>query len=883
VLDEVQQYIGEDSQRSIDVQEVVEACSKNIGGKLLFIGTGQTAVTGTSNLKKLEGRFTIRVELSDADVDAVIRQVILAKKPEAKAPIEQIMQTNLGEISRHLVGTTIGHKQDDIPYFAQDYPILPVRRRFWENSLRVLDQTGTDSQLRNQLSMIHKVIQTNLDDSVGHMVPADYLYFDSADKLLQASILPRKVHEKTMIWAKGSEAERLMARACGLVFLVNKLSGSNNEIGIRATIDSIADLLVENIAEGSSSLRSRLPSLLDKCELLMKVGDEYRIQTEESAAWNDEFLSQRSNLANEAHRIEAERDDRIRKKFGEIVRKLSLLHGQSKVSRDIFPLFDSQLPNDTAQKIYLWVRDGWSLDENSVRVDARQAGNQSPTLFVYIPKRSADDLRHYLIEYKAATATLDKRGVPNTPEGTEARAAMETTKQTAEGKIKELLDEAFSGARVFQGGGNEIVGNDLQDMVNEAATNALQRLYPQFATGDHIGWPKVYEKAQKGAPDALKAVGFEDEVAKNSVCKLLLSIIAGGKKGMDLRTQFESSPYGWSRDTVDGGLQVLLIAGLIRAQDEQGKTLDPKEIERKSIGKTLFKVEATTITTPQRIQIRKVLQKLVSNVKQGEELAVIPPFLQKMQELANRAGGEAPKPERPNTQFLDDIRLTAGNEQLLAIYNQRDELPTFIDQWTTTAEQIEQHWPVWQTLKRLAQHAKSLPDIDAMSIQITTIEEQRQLLLEPDAITPLLSNVTQLLRDELNRLQQEYQNRHQQGMQRLEQDENWQKLEPEQRNQLLSEQKLTLADQPEFNLASTETILATLDKQPLSSLTDRVAALPARFDNVAVDAAELLEPQVQFIQVPRRTLKTSQDIDIWLEEVKLKLNDALENGPVVIR
>jgi hypothetical protein len=130
VLDEVQQYIGEDSQRSIDVQEVVEACSKNIGGKLLFIGTGQTAVTGTSNLKKLEGRFTIRVELSDADVDAVIRQVILAKKPEAKAPIEQIMQTNLGEISRHLAVTTIGHRQTDIPFFAQDYPILPVRRRF---------------------------------------------------------------------------------------------------------------------------------------------------------------------------------------------------------------------------------------------------------------------------------------------------------------------------------------------------------------------------------------------------------------------------------------------------------------------------------------------------------------------------------------------------------------------------------------------------------------------------------------------------------------------------------------------------------------------------------------------------------------------------------
>ncbi len=96
VLDEVQQFIGEDSQRSMDVQEVVESCCKNIGGKLLFIGTGQTAVTGTANLKKLEGRFTIRVELSDSDVDAVIRQVVLAKKPDAIDKIENVMQTNLG-------------------------------------------------------------------------------------------------------------------------------------------------------------------------------------------------------------------------------------------------------------------------------------------------------------------------------------------------------------------------------------------------------------------------------------------------------------------------------------------------------------------------------------------------------------------------------------------------------------------------------------------------------------------------------------------------------------------------------------------------------------------------------------------------------------------
>ena len=57
VLDEIQQYIGEDSQRSQDVQEVVEACCKNIGSKLFFVGTGQTALSGTSNLKRFEGHY----------------------------------------------------------------------------------------------------------------------------------------------------------------------------------------------------------------------------------------------------------------------------------------------------------------------------------------------------------------------------------------------------------------------------------------------------------------------------------------------------------------------------------------------------------------------------------------------------------------------------------------------------------------------------------------------------------------------------------------------------------------------------------------------------------------------------------------------------------
>lgn len=882
VLDEVQQYIGDSSQRSLDVQEAVEACCKNIGGKLLFIGTGQTAITGTSNLKKLEARYTIRVELSDADVDTVIRKVILAKKVEAIATIDQVMQTNLGEVSRHLAGTTIGHRQDDLTTFPQDYPILPVRRRFWENTLRVLDQTGTDSQLRNQLGLVHKVIQTNLDAPLGSVIPADYLYFDSADKLLQSRLLPRKVHERTITWRNGAPDERLVARACGLVFLINRLGGNNKEIGIRCTVDTLADLLVEDLAQGSAALRSTLPALLDKCELLMKVGEEYRIQTEESTAWNDEFLSQRGSLANEAHRIEAERDDRIRRLIQERLKKVTLAQGAAKVSRDVQIVFSAQPPGDQAGKIHVWVRDGWSTDENSVRVDARQAGNQSPTVFVYFPKRSADDLRRYLADYKAAKSTLEIRGVPVSPEGIEARAAMETTLQAAERKIQDLLEELLSGARVFQGGGAEIYGNDLAQQVQEAAMNSLQRLYPRFPAADHAGWAKAYERAQRGAPDALKAVDDDGEPGNNPVCKAVLAFLGGGKKGADIRLHFEGPGYGWSRDAVDGSLQVLLLAGLVRALDEHGHVFDPKELERKAIGKAVFKVESTTISTAQRIKVRLILQKMGCQGKQGEELALMQKFLEKMDELANQAGGEPPQPERPDTAFLAGIRLGAGNEQLLAVYNLSDDIIKSIDCWRARAERIAQRWPAWTALKRLAGHAQGIADADVLLVQVQHIEQKRQLLEEPDPVAPLSAGLTQVLRNELNDVKDHWDELWARGEARLASDENWGKLEPEQRYDLRKPHGLVEEKVPRIAVESPEAVLRTLDAHPLAGLKDRLAAMTGRFDQLILAAARLLEPKVRKAQIPAATLRTEKDVEAWLVKTAVELKAQIRNGPVMI-
>jgi hypothetical protein len=332
-------------------------------------------------------------------------------------------------------------------------------------------------------------------------------------------------------------------------------------------------------------------------------------------------------------------------------------------------------------------------------------------------------------------------------------------------------------------------------------------------------------------------------------------------------------------------LQVLLVAGLIRVENEKGKAIDPKELERKAIGKEMFKVESTTITTAQRLQVRKLLQKVGLMAKDGEELAYVPQFLQKMFDLADRAGNDAPQPARPDTTSLDEIRLTTGNEQLLLMYNRRDELIQNLNAWTDLADQIGKRWPSWLVLKRLLAHAAGLPDVEVINAQVKTIEHNRQLLENPDLVSPLVAGLTQMLREQLNQLKAKYESCHQQGMEKLNADINWTRLEPEQKNDLLAQQYLTSAHAPEIKVADTQEILATLEIITLSALADRVAAMPSRFNEVLVAAAEMMEPEARFISLsslPSRTLKTSGDIDQWVSDARKTIEAALKDGPVIL-
>lgn len=890
VLDEVQQFIGSDADKAFQVQEITETLSKHFNGKLLFVGTGQSALTGTPTLTKLTGRFPVQVMLGDWDVENVTRQIILAKKPSAQPEVEHMWRANLGEISRHLRGTKLEHITDDEDVMTSDYPLLPVRRRFWERVLRTIDATGTVSQLRSQLRVVHEAVLATADAPLGHVVSGDFLYDQIAANLVSTAQLPKEVFENVQRFAAGDAHAQLKGKLLKLIYLINKLpADAAMDIGLKATEEALADLLVTDLAAGSSELRKQLPALLDELQnkdrLVMALagasGTEFRLQTRESSAWYDEFRAQEAELRNAPQRVEQKRADLLKGRFGDVLKKVRVVQGKDNVERKLTPTYDDSLPKDHDKYLYLWIQDGWQTEEKSVIAEAKAKSSDNPTLFAFLPAQHKTELTNAIVALEAARTTLQKKGSPSTEEGRDAQRSMESRQRTAEKELSELLDQLIAGVRVFQAGGQEAVdGNDLADRINRAAKSSAIRLYSQFDAADHDLWSKVLDEARKGNLEALRAVGHTQEADKHPVCQKLLAYIGPGKKGAEIRDNFEAPPHGWPRDAIDGALYALLAAGHIKATDAASKTVDVKSLDRAKLTQASFQRESVNITPPQLIKIRSLFSAVGVPCQPKEELTKVPTLLAKLREQAAKAGGPAPVPETPKLAVLDAIDEQTGNAQLLEVFTRYDELSSLSKAWTKTADDIAKRLPVWRKLNDLLRHAKVLGPYAALKAEVDAIESQRGLLTDPDPVRPLLDKTVVLLRQALNAKLDGFQKTFAQQQALLQADADWKKLSDAQRADLAAQHHLSAP--AAVPLGTPEQLQDALDECDLEHWVSKTQALPSRFEAARYAAVQLLKPNVVHVTLPKRTLNDEPEVKAWLAEVEALLNARVKQGPIAL-
>jgi hypothetical protein len=275
-----------------------------------------------------------------------------------------------------------------------------------------------------------------------------------------------------------------------------------------------------------------------------------------------------------------------------------------------------------------------------------------------------------------------------------------------------------------------------------------------------------------------------------------------------------------------------------------------------------------------------IFQKAGVACKPNEEALAAGEFLRELKRRAQQAGGDAPLPPRPDTRHLDDLAAQAGNEQLASLLTVGDQLVQQAQAWDAAATLAAARLPRWQDLQKLLGHAANLTVTAEVRPQVEAIVEQRCLLAEPDPVPPLCERLTQALREALGQAHEAFRQTHEQEMQRLAESELWTKLPEDQRRRILRQQGIGAV--PEIRVGTESEVMATLGKMPLGTWHDQGDALPTRFDKARLEAAHRLEPKALSVKLPAATIKTAEDLDLWLDVIRDKILDRLKEGPVII-
>ena len=887
IFDELQQFIGEDSLRTSQVQNVVEACSSRFGSRLLFVATGQAAIQATPQLQKLQGRFTVRVTLTDTDVERVVREVVLRKDSTKTAMLQEVLHTASGEINRQLAGTKIGPRSDDGTKLIPDYPLLPVRSRFWESVLRNVDSLGTAGQLRTQLRIVHDAIKEVADRPLGTVVTGDVIFHHLKADMLQSSMLLRDVATTIEKLDDGTSDGKMRSRLCSAIFLIGKLPVDGvAATGIHANIAALADLLVEDVTDvtANATLRQNIPQLLHSlvdAGTLMQVGDEYRLQTRESAEWEMDYQRRRTRIRADDSRIASDRTTVLQSATTTALKGITLTQGFSKTPRKYETHFGLNSPPTNTSTVPIWIRDAWTVTEKTVRDDAQVAGVDSPIVFVFLPQQDSDVLKDALASYAASQESLTSRPTPTTPEGVEAKSAMESKRQTEQAKRDALIAGIVNNAHVYQGGGNDLALGTLQASVKSAIEAALERLFPKFKDVDHPGWNTVITRVGQGATDALSVIGYNGDVDKHPACQEIRTFIgSSGKKGSEIRKHFMGAGYGWPQDAVDGALLCLVAGGFVRAS-RNSQAVGAKQITGQQTGITDFYSEGVTVSSSQRIGVRALITNMGLTSKPSEEAEATIKVLNRMVELAVTAGGNPPLPEQPSVDAIEQLQSLGRNEQLVAVYEQREKLLHSFTAWKQASEKRLQRLPRWHILQRLLVHAGNLSVFSEVEPQVRAILDSRTLLDDPDPIPPLINRVATALRTQLLEARSRLIEVQDREVKTLDASQEWQRLPETDRQHILNQN--ALGSVPQLHIGTDDDLLAMLDTTSIASWEDKIAAPAGRVKKVREEAVRLLSPESIRIYPRQATLKSVEEVDSYLATLRAEILVHIEAGnPVII-
>lgn len=298
LVDEIGQYIGDNSGLMLNLQTVVEELGAKCGGRVWVIVTSQEDIDSVTHVKgndfsKIQGRFNTRLSLSSASVDEVIKRRILAKNEAAEALLRLTYQQNIS-IMRNLFSFAAGTIADLKGYSSEDefvdsYPFVPYQFKLLQDVLVQVRKHGSSGKHlsggeRSMLSAFQEAAQQVKLQNENSFVPF-YCFYDTVHTFLDGAI--RRVIDRADSAARtGDGLKKQDVDVLKLLFLIRYVDG------IASNIENLSVLMVSDIHADKITIRRALQESLDRLvheNYVSRNGEIYLFLTDEEQDINREI------------------------------------------------------------------------------------------------------------------------------------------------------------------------------------------------------------------------------------------------------------------------------------------------------------------------------------------------------------------------------------------------------------------------------------------------------------------------------------------------------------------------------------------------------------------------------------------------------------------
>ena len=617
LVDEVGQFIGDNSELMVNLQTITEDLRKTCKGKAWVVVTAQESIDDILKVKgddfsKIQGRFDTKLSLSSVSVDEVIKRRLLQKTPQAVIELKELYEKEEYTL-KNLIKFEDG-RSDLLGYsseneFVEVYPFIPYQFNLLQSVFEQVRKHGNSGKHlskgeRSMLEAFQASAAEYLTRSEDILIPFDAFY-ETISQFLNPTI--------TRVIIRASENPALKDDPMNLRVL--KILFMLKYIGeIPENIENITTLLITDMHEKRSELEPKVKEALRRLEKETLIQKDIQNEKERYIFLTDD--EQDVNREIKEIRID---EEKVRKEIGGYIFN-DLYHIKKYRYQDNYDFdFNRKIDNEEVGRqngnLCLHILTPASNDYNTSKQELIMKSDMNKEVIVKLG--NSDKYLELIEEALKIDEYIKKKDEANLP--TNIKNIINNKKDEIRSKklkSKDLIENAIKDAEFIVNGNEEVIkGSNVKEKLNSAleiATKKIYRLLDEIKK--NISSEKEIEDILNTSSDEITYTDVNFEQVNSLAIKDVMDFIKLNRREISLKDildRYTQPAYGWKILDIQAIVAILFKNQEIKIR-YAGKYVNISEYKK-------FSKILTTSSEKESIMISeraKVDTKLIKNVKE---------------------------------------------------------------------------------------------------------------------------------------------------------------------------------------------------------------------------------------------------------------------------